>query len=291
VLGIKADGSDERPSSPALPRTSNKGSASEAKKSTADGELDPKSIKAARRNSGYMPLKDNSPGYRSASPPQDTRGDWKISPGSIKSGSTWHSLVGQGTAVSKTHERLMSATTKSPVQPRSETELPVKGKASNVSGRQKDVDANDKASKVKAKRSFRDFFHKRDGKRTEKLPKPADKRSSLTMPVNSLAKRFRHSASLADAPSTASVSKASLVRPTSEIKAPTVGEFAGEGKSSSALGEARPATCSDPSVIINKIAGSVASLPEHSPDRLRGLEIAEVCKLSITVRSCCKNSY
>lgn len=144
-----------------------------------------------------------------------------------------------------------------------------------------DMVLKERAAKVKAKRSFRNFFHLKEGKRGEKAVPPADNmRPSLTLTDSSLAKRFRHSANL---------SKMKL--PTFAQEEPEGGLRSRDGTSSSStqtkvddaepqcdMEEEGPSTaCSDTAVMVTRILNRIANFPETSPDRLRGLEIAEVC--------------
>lgn len=164
-------------------------------------------------------------------------------------------------------------------QSKSSAELPDKGSNERSKNSRYEDDSN--AAKVKAKRSLRDFFHKREGKRAEKAPQLAEtKQASSTKPGSSLAKRFRSSANFSRValPKTADSevepppeSKISQPKPgpTEECEEPSPPKIREKGTSD---------TSSDTAVIVNKIVNRVSSLPNDSPDRLHGLEIAEVCK-------------
>ena len=127
----------------------------------------------------------------------------------------------------------------------------------------------EKSVKVKTKRSFRDFFHMREAKRTEKVDKCVEnKRSSITTTGSTLAKRFRNSTNFSKPhqPKTSQV----------ELK-PVSSQFEHTPREVQNTHCAGPdATCSDTTAIVSKIVDRVSSYPENSPDRLRSLEIAEV---------------
>lgn len=144
----------------------------------------------------------------------------------------------------------------------------------------------DTALKMKAKRSLRTIFHRRDPKPTlQPDMKREQKRSSVT--GSALARHIRGSANF---------SKVSLVR-TSEAIAETEPSATFSSKTIEGLGAAHgrqttllppeptpailtpqlePIAQHETSVVVHKILDRVTSLGEESPDRLRGLEIAEV---------------
>lgn len=160
------------------------------------------------------------------------------------------------------------------------------------------------AAKVQAKRSFRDFFHRREGKHIEKeLPRAESKqskRSSFAVPGSSFVSRFRSSANISKAnlakpaeavterqpvstPETAKVNLETPVEAITErqpvttpktVKAPV--QNADGHDMTSPLAE--PATHSNVVDIVNSIMNRMETMPEESPYRLRALQIAEVCK-------------
>jgi hypothetical protein len=141
------------------------------------------------------------------------------------------------------------------------------------------------AKKVKTKRSFRDIFTKRtDNKHVEKLPKISDPKLSLGANKNSIACRIRNSANF---------SKIHLPKltdaktPSPEIKVDAATMNANNADRQAALdsleaGSSPPAPANlshDTATIISRIVDRVNAMPEESPDRLRGLDIAEVCQI------------
>lgn len=146
--------------------------------------------------------------------------------------------------------------------------------------------AADKILSIRAKRSFRNIFGRRDPKAT---PQPAKKQDSKRSSVagNALAQRIRNSTDF---------SKVSLAKPLEvnpESKQDTLASSGGvealgtEKDRQTALSalESDPAETSiqpastaqyDTATVIHKILDRVISMGTDSPDRLRGLEIAEV---------------
>jgi hypothetical protein len=143
------------------------------------------------------------------------------------------------------------------------------------------------AATVKAKRSFRNPFHKRELKETSKVPREnSSSRSSITTTGRTIAKRFRDSANF---------SKTTLHKEEFQYKPEDEPEHMHNAPAS--VPQTPGNTCAqlqkvatptspqveDPSAInlefshvIDNIIGRVRALPQGSPDRLRGLEIAEV---------------
>ncbi|KAF2868736.1 hypothetical protein BDV95DRAFT_597064 [Massariosphaeria phaeospora] len=144
-------------------------------------------------------------------------------------------------------------------------------------------DAPEVAAKVKAKRSFRKLFQKREAKPTEKPAQPNEpKRSSLT--GSALAKRFRSAN-----PSKGNASNMPGRGPDSRPGPKTAISKSGEHGSNMRAGTPSPelrmpsptpevaSATADTATVVNNLIARVAELPDESPDRLRGLEIAEVC--------------
>jgi hypothetical protein len=150
--------------------------------------------------------------------------------------------------------------------------------------------------KVKVKRSFRDIFYKRDYKRTDTTTINEPRQGFMTGTRSSLAKRIRDSASLSKVhlprmSETKPESKGVSVDETnvglkqqSVISAPTMADSGRqaalcclEAASSSPAQEQSPATRYNTANVINNIINRVASISPDSPDRLLGIEIAEVC--------------
>ncbi|KAF2259793.1 hypothetical protein CC78DRAFT_591377 [Lojkania enalia] len=143
-------------------------------------------------------------------------------------------------------------------------------------------DNKDEPAKVRLKRSFRNIFHKRNDKaNTDTSQSSETKRLSVTMAGSSFVKRLRSSANL---------SKPTLSKDTGFALPP-----ASRPASATALGpnlqnmkvtdrdvySSPPdfsfATRPDTPGIIRDLIGQVKDLPEGSEDRLRGLQIAQVC--------------
>ena len=156
--------------------------------------------------------------------------------------------------------------------------------------------AVDTALRIKAKRSFQITFHRRKPKAT---PQPIRKQDSKRSTVvgSALAQRIRNSTNF---------SKVSLARPSeakSEVNQDIV-DFSGsvealskETNRQAALstlgsGSAKlstqptptPAAHYDTATVVHEILDRVTSTKEEPSDRLRGLEIAEVC-LTLRARS------
>ena len=288
VLGIVPEDSNASPRKPSvIPWNSPRGSLSKAKSTTTTrgGKSDSSLLRSAHRNSRYMATKTDSPDSRTSPASRPSRVDG--SPVSVKSGSIRTSAVVSNATTPKRHESPAAAVRKSPTQSRSDiSELSLKGKDKKDAHGNKNHYTDEKAARIKAKRSFRDFFHMRDGKRAVESEAPVEsKRSSLTFGGSNLAKRFRHSANFSKPNSnTASVTIAVSPRPEPEIETRAEDEDGHVHKSEDDAQIPSPATCSDTGVIVNNIVNSVSELPSYSPDRLRGLEIAEVCK-TIHIRS------
>ncbi|KAF2681017.1 hypothetical protein K458DRAFT_392251 [Lentithecium fluviatile CBS 122367] len=298
MLGINANRRHPSPRKPsAIPKSSPSHGLHKAKKTSPDrGKTGPPLIRSAHRNSRIVATRDCSVGSRSSPASRTARYCGENSPGSNMTGSGKSTTARPRVTTPELREPSMSAGNMAPMHSKSNTELSPKRADSRDSRCQDDGNAKETAAKVKAKRSFRDFFHIRDGKRTEKVLKPAEnKRSSLTVTGNTLAKRFRNSANLSKPNLSKTSEPEGPPRPESEASRIDAGveNLVGQGENSSgdkenasehATPEAPPATCSDTAVIINNIVNHVSTLPSDSADRLRGLEIAEVCK-TIHIRS------
>jgi hypothetical protein len=273
VLRISAEGGDRLPrKSSAIPWNSPKGSFPKAKLRTTNGiKADPSQVRLVHRSSHYLATKGSSIGSRSPPTSRAVRVRGETLPCSTKSFTT-----GTNTTMPEIRVPFIPETKDPSVPHGSDAESSLRSDGNE--DRMKDVHTKEMAAKVKAKRSFRDFFHIRDSKSTENVPKLAgNKRSSLTVTGNTLAKRFRHSATLAK-PNPSLGSTSEIPGTESAVRARMHGEHNQLRAHSDVACKAPPATCSDTGVIVNKIVKSVSSLPNHSPDRLRGLEIAEVCK-------------
>lgn len=141
--------------------------------------------------------------------------------------------------------------------------------------------------KIKAKRSFRNVFHKRKPK-SESHPVREQDPKRCSAAGSALTQCIRNSTNL---------SKASLAHP-SEAKSKAkqdalsflnIVEASGRGidrqAAPSILEPGSAETSPEPTLVapcntasvIHKILDCVSSMGEESPDRLRGLEIAEVC--------------
>lgn len=287
MLGLDTNGEDPPPQKPvAIPWNSPKGSLSKAKNpTTSGGKADLSSIRSIHRNSRYMISKGGTVGSHFPSTSRAARCRSAISSRSIKTGSTKSATTRPSGTTPELREPNVSSATKAPMQPRVDTQLSLQRVNSKDSHRNKHFDTNETNVKVKSKRSFREFFHIRDGRSTEKVPTPAEnKRSSLAFTGNTFAGRFRHSANLSKPDPVKASAAEELPHPDSEVKARKNDDDDHKGTPSGVAGSAPPATCSDKGMIVYNILDSVSSLPSHSPDRLRGLEIAEVCTI-IQVRS------
>ncbi|KAF2627524.1 hypothetical protein BU25DRAFT_49456 [Macroventuria anomochaeta] len=146
-------------------------------------------------------------------------------------------------------------------------------------------DATDTALRIKAKRSFRNIFHRHDPKATSQPARNQDsKRSSAA--GSALAQRIRNSTNF----SKVSLAKPSEVKP--EVKQESVvfpdsvealDKETDRQATLSALESGSAETASRPThiahyntaTVVHKILDRVTSMKESSPDRLRGLEIAE----------------
>ncbi|KAF2798417.1 hypothetical protein K505DRAFT_414359 [Melanomma pulvis-pyrius CBS 109.77] len=146
--------------------------------------------------------------------------------------------------------------------------------------------ASEGAAKIKAKRSFRNFFYKRDAKGAVSSPRDSTgKRSSITMTGSTLAKRLRNSANFSKTtlpkdpeskcrpeskPETMSqINNTSTSSITCDVAVPSL-----NAASSAAPSEVPSATRSEISFVINNIIERV-NRSHDTADRLRGLEIAE----------------
>jgi hypothetical protein len=150
-----------------------------------------------------------------------------------------------------------------------------------------DKNISDGALKIKAKRSFRDLFHKRDGKEMIKPPwDNSPKRSSITMTGSAIAKRLRNAANLSK---TISHKEAVFYQEQDQVYESMPKVLPLIPKTRSGAHASRPglaaleveipsATNMESSHIIGNIIDRVRALPQVSPDRLRGLEVAEVCQ-------------
>lgn len=152
----------------------------------------------------------------------------------------------------------------------------------------------DRKFKIRAKRSFRNFFHRRGHTITSQPARKQDsKRSSIAGSV--LALRIRDSSnhskvSMTKQTETTSQTHQNHVVTLNHIEPP--GKDANGQAALSALDPDRSVSISPPTgsiarcetaTIVNKILDRVMSMNEASPDRLRGLEIAEVIYFSL----CC----
>jgi hypothetical protein len=150
-----------------------------------------------------------------------------------------------------------------------------------------DKNISEEAAKIKAKRSFRNLFHKRDDKATLKSPRDnSSKRSSITMTGSTIAKRIRNSANFSKttlykeaAPYHEHTQAHERVPKVPTLMPQTPGDACAlpPGVATPKV-EAPSATNLESSHIIGNIIDRVRALPQDSPDRLRGLEIAEVCQ-------------
>jgi hypothetical protein len=276
MLGLNTNGSDPSLQKPSV----NRGNFSISSKSkakyptTSSANTDLSSIGLAYLNSHFLAARVSSVESQSLSTSRAARVGVANSSGWIKTGPTKSATAGLSATMQELCEPTMSPARKAQTQPRADKQLSFRSKDSKSSQCNKYVDTNEMTAKVKAKRSFREFFHLRDVNPTEKISKPTEnKRSSLTFTGNTLAKRFRNSTNLSEPASTSGVP----LRPESDAKARTQGDVGYDVTPSDDAGSAIPATCSDTGLVVNRILDSVSSLPYHSPDRLRGLEIAEVC--------------
>lgn len=145
----------------------------------------------------------------------------------------------------------------------------------------------DNTLKIRAKRSFRKIFHRQDSK---SVPQPAEKHDSKRSSVtgSALAQRIKKSANL---------SKVSLTRPSSNkpnVKhEPTIlsedsnapdketnneaALYTSEADANTTSLPPVPVATYETATIVHKILDRVTSMATDSPDRLCGLEIAEVC--------------
>lgn len=152
--------------------------------------------------------------------------------------------------------------------------------------------------KVTLRRSIRNLFQKRD---TEDKPPPMPtvpkslyKRSAII--GNSFTSRFTkssrktsemtdqrlESARAEQVPNRAAHVKPKATKmssPASDVAARENIDLQGVISSGSAASKTEPATTSDTAAVVNSLLEKVAELPASSPDRLRGLEIAEVCSI------------
>jgi hypothetical protein len=240
-------------------------------------------IRLAHRDSCTTATKNNSATSRPYPTSRGTHHRDGNSPGSNRSGSYNGAAVGKVIAAQEPCETAMSLEKKTPVH--SMSSLKSKDRKDFHHENNVKLNLNEAAAKVKGKRSFRDFFHirDRDGKRAEKDHKQAEnKRSSLTITGNTLAKHFRHSANVSRPKLT--LTSESKVQPPPKLEADRATPYAHDmvGHEEKALSDSTPeapaGTCSETAVIVTNIVNQVSSLPDSSPDRLRGLEIAEVCK-------------
>lgn len=150
-----------------------------------------------------------------------------------------------------------------------------------------ELSAVDDTLRAKAKRSFRHIFHQRNPTVPSRPDsKHVPKRSSIT--GSALAQRFQDSTKL----SNVSLTRPVVASPASNLSITVSSdsmEPSGERTGSCAVLSApeprlakphsftEPATKYDTATVVHKILDRVTSLREESPDRLRGLEIAEVC--------------
>ncbi|UPX13173.1 uncharacterized protein EKO05_0003697 [Ascochyta rabiei] len=142
----------------------------------------------------------------------------------------------------------------------------------------------DAALKIKAKRSFRDIFHRRDPKPTSQPAKKLDStRSSIVGSV--LTQRIRTSTncpkgSLARSDAVNAEAKHSI---TTSLSNDAVGTESNRQAALATLDPSLPDISSRPApvaqydtaTVVHKILDHVTSMGADSPDRLRGLEIAE----------------
>jgi hypothetical protein len=145
----------------------------------------------------------------------------------------------------------------------------------------------DIVQKIKNKRSFREIFHKRETKqKSQPARKPDTKRSSVA--GSALAQRIRNSTNFSKAhlpqiPDAKTEAEQDLVTSLDHN-----GTLEKESSRQATLltlkldppqhhSNAPPASHCDTATIVNNIIDRVTTMSAESPDRLRGLEIAEVC--------------
>ena len=147
--------------------------------------------------------------------------------------------------------------------------------------------------KVKPKRSLRDIFLKRDNKQSEK-PQPIleHKRSFMTETRSTLAKHLRETKSLSKLQLSRAQESKSILRPARQPSLapakPDADATIRDANRQAALSSLEAASSSpaqhvangaqfDTEKVVNKIINSVMMMPSEAPDRLGGLEVAEVC--------------
>lgn len=140
------------------------------------------------------------------------------------------------------------------------------------------------ANKVKTKRSFRGIFSKRfENKVVEKPTEVSEPKWSSGTTKSSLACRIRNSTNFSKV-HLPKITDVKTPGPESKVDAATM--TANDFDRQAALTSLKatsptpaPANLShETATIISKIVERVNAMPEDSPDRLRGLDIAEVCK-------------
>lgn len=143
------------------------------------------------------------------------------------------------------------------------------------------------ARMIKAKRSFRNIFLRRTPKCT---PQPAKKHDSKHSSVagNTLAQRIRNSTNFSKVSLAKpfaikqEIEQGSVLRPTDNgTIEQEISRQAALSVLESGLPNMAPLPASvtqyDTATVVNNIVDRVTTMGEDSPDRLRGLEIAEVC--------------
>lgn len=145
----------------------------------------------------------------------------------------------------------------------------------------------DTAVKMRAKRSFRNIFHRRDLKTTPQPDKKqVPKRSSVT--GSALAQRIRDSTnfskvSLAKTSEAVVETEPSVILSPNSIKRPGVVQQKTSLTPEPTAAMLRPQPESvaryETANVVHKILDRVMTMTDDPPDRLRGLEIAEVCRL------------
>lgn len=138
--------------------------------------------------------------------------------------------------------------------------------------------------KVKVKRSFQEIFRKREVKPNAKpVSQAVSKRSSIA--GSTFAQRFKGSTSFSRANLSKSPEPVVDAQQSTSNKKESFEEAgdrnaalsALEAGSSDSTPDVSPPSLTETATVINKIVDQVTAMEKSSPDRLRGVEIAEVC--------------
>jgi hypothetical protein len=162
------------------------------------------------------------------------------------------------------------------------------GKQNRVSHQKGDIGGHDKAEKMKAKRSFRNLFHVRDGKPNENDAKPVESKraraSLIATGKTTLARRFNFSFSKTPLSNTPEQEmKRAEHKPSRMNLRAKLSNLRQEQPSKKT--PAMPAAMDDETAtLLEKLAGRVDASPEPSEERLRALQITEV-RLTLLRRS------